>query len=386
MGNFRQRIIEKHRLKIVPQEHDDPLSTNPKEVSPDNPSAVEHIAARISWPETKTLGVYDALVKMAHQDQSDYAAVKRAVLCAAVGLVLKRKEEPQPIRIGKNWVNGSQEPIAPIFLNAEDFSKWVEQETREAACALALQRPYPDTEKGEREFKALLAHLNAEDRTWDSKDQSTRLTTSLRDFYSAGQNEADEDDEEYNWYLDDNFGGEALYRAVEELSPSEKELIKAIETGEGWASVARRTGKKAGSVRQEAKRLKEKMRRRQSELAEEVERERSDSRRDEEYDRVYAEAEAETTQLWDEHCRADPKFERRTAMRWMVHPNYIDLPIMMDFRDYSDKKMRAPSRVERERLDGDVRRIVDRICDLARAEWITYKARRITYKRMGWEE
>ncbi|GEM_PF-6524210 len=345
-----------------------------------------HVAARVSWSEGKTPGVYDVLARLAHQDQSDYATVKHAVLCTAVGLVLKRKEEPQPIRIGKNWVNGSREPVVPISLNAEDFGKWVEQETREAAIALALQRPYPDTDKGELEFKAMLAHLNAEDRTWDSKDQSTRLTTSLRDFYSAGQNEADEEDEEYGWFLEDEFGGEALYRAIEELSPPEKELIKAIETEEAWASVARRTGKKAGTVRQEAKRLKEKMRRRQSELAEEVERERSTSHRDEEYDRVYSEAEAEATQLWDERCGTDPKFERRTAMRWMVHPYFIDVPLMRAFRDYSDKKMRASSRVEWERLDSDVQRIVDRIGDFARYEWIRREARRIADKRMGWDD
>jgi hypothetical protein len=66
-------------------------------------------------------------------------------------------------------VNGSREPVAPTSLNDADFTAWVIKESRTAACALVLGRPYPDNEKGEREFKALLAHLNADDRTWDSK-------------------------------------------------------------------------------------------------------------------------------------------------------------------------------------------------------------------------
>jgi hypothetical protein len=47
--------------------------------------------------------------------------------------------------------------------------------------------------------------------------------------------------------------------------------------------------------------------------------------------------------------------------------------------------MRSEYPREREMLTNEVKRVFARICDCARDEWISRRARRITYEKMGWD-
>lgn len=365
------------------QSMNQPSPADLRNVSPGDRVAVAHIAAGISWREGKIPGVHDAIVKMAYREQRDYAAVKRDVLCAAVALVLLRKEEPQPIRIGQHWANGSQEPVSPIALGVEDFTRWVEQETHKAAYALAVGTPYPDNEKGENEYKALIAHLNTEDRAWDSKYRPSQLTSSLKNIFTDRGGDDEEEEDAIDLYYD--FGGEALYRAIEELSLPEKELIKALETGENLASVARRMGRTPAAVRQDARRVKEKIRRRRAQLADEIDDERDGYLEDDgRFERDTKAARDEAVALWDRNGRENPNFAWGFATLWMVRRGNIKRRIVQRFRDLSEMKSRSPSTERAKELTAEIKRTLDQIIVEARRDWIYENTCHI--RRQRWEE
>lgn len=180
-----------------------------------------------------------------------------------------------------------------------------------------------------------------------------------------------------------------MHRAIDALSPAEKELIKAFETDEPLASVARRTGRNAAAVRQDAKRLKGKIRRQQAEIADEIQRERERERAsylddDDEYERTIQEAKSEALALWERKCRENKSFPWSVATRWMVRRGNIKCRIVQRFRDLSEMKSRSPSTERREELTADIRRTLDQILAEAYRDWIYENTRRIRWQR--WEE